>query len=56
MLINPPSVASFGSNRQFASVDHPTVAFRPILYLTYVPTPSPVQSLTVGQLTGGAIQ
>lgn len=56
MLISPPLSATQDSNRHFASVDNPTAAYRPVLFLTYVPTPSPIQSLTVGQLTGGIIQ
>lgn len=56
MMILPPETASVDTNRHFATVENPTVGFRPVLFLTYVPVPSPVQSLTVGQLTGGIIQ
>ena len=56
MLINPPVSATSDSDRIFASSENPTVAYRPVLFLTYVPEPTPNQSLTGGVLTGGVIQ
>ena len=55
MLIGPQA-ASQDSNRHFGAYDNPTAAYRPVLFLTYVPTPSPNESLTGGILTGGVIQ
>lgn len=55
MLLGP-AAASQDSNRHFGAYDNPTAAYRPVLFLTYVPIPSPNESLTVGTLTGGIIQ
>ena len=56
MLINPPASATADSDRIFASSENPTAAYRPVLFLTYVPPPTPNESLTGGILTGGVIQ
>ena len=56
MLILPPGTATVDTNRHFASSENPTAAFQPVLFLSYVPVPSPIQSLTGGILTGGIIQ
>jgi hypothetical protein len=56
MMIKPPETATVESNRHIASVEHSVAAYRPVLTLTYVPEPSPNQSLTGCIFTGGIIQ